>query len=244
MARNRSLVRNGTALARAVAPSAATALAFGVASLFGAPALAAQPGSALADAGELARSSFALLGQLPPFVFFGVMAIVCVLPIPVSAFYVAGAAIYGPQTTLACVSLALAFNIVLGQTLASRALRPLALRLLAARNIRMPELREGSDVLAFVVLVRIAPGVPFFAQNLVLGLADVDRMRSLVVSLPIQLVFASGFVLLGQSAFEGRLGVAAAAIGLIGSLSLAARLVHRRLANRLPVPAADAATSP
>ncbi|MFO0688470.1 MAG: hypothetical protein U0900_07170 [Myxococcota bacterium] len=196
------------------------------------PALAADTSSSLAEAGELARSAFARLGTLPPFVFFGVMALVCVLPVPVSAFYVGGAAIYGPQTTLAWVALALAVNIWLGQTLAARALRPLALRLLAARKIRPPELRDGGDALAFVVLVRIAPGVPFFAQNLVLGLANVDRLRSLAVSLPIQLLFASGFVLLGQSAFEGRLGVAALAVGLIGSVSLAARLVYRRLAAR------------
>lgn len=234
MARNRWLPRH--TFGACVAPALVLAGAFVVA----APTLAAEGSSSLAAAGELARSTFALLGSLPPFVFFGAMAIVCVLPVPVSAFYVAGAAIYGPQTTLAWVALALAVNIWLGQTLAAHALRPLALRLLAARKIEPPQLRDGGDALAFVVLVRIAPGVPFFAQNLVLGIADVDRLRSLAVSLPIQLLFASGFVLLGQSAFEGRLGVAAAAIGVIGSLSLAARLVHRRLARRLPAAPAPA----
>lgn len=242
-ARSPRLTRNRSPSCDALCARIAPALVVVSSLIFAGPALAAEASPSLEAAGALVRSNLALLGTPSPFVFFGVMAVVCVLPVPVSAFYVAGAAIYGSQTTLAWVGLALAINIWLAQTLAARTLRPFALRLLAARKIRPPELRDANDVLAFVVLVRIAPGVPFFAQNLVLGLADVDRLRSLVVSLPIQLVFASGFVLLGQSAFEGRLGVAAAAIGMIGSLSLAARLVHRRLAQRLPLePAPEFAT--
>lgn len=181
---------------------------------------------------DLAHRSFEVLGTLPPFAFFGAMAVLCVFPVPVSAFYVAGTAIYGPGTALAWISGALAVNIWLGQTLASQGLRPFATRVLEARGIRIPQSQAGRDELWLVVLVRIAPGVPFFAQNLVLGLANVDRARSLAVSLPIQMVFACGFVWLGRSAFEGRLGTAVAAIGLIASVSIAARFLHRRLSAR------------
>lgn len=176
--------------------------------------------------------AFAALGELPPAAFFGAMAVLCILPIPVSAFYVTGAAMYGPGTALAWISGALVINIWLGQTLASRGLRPLATRVLAARGIQIPIARNRREERWLVVLVRIAPGLPFFAQNLALGLAGVDTMRSMAISLPIQLAFACTFVWLGQSAFEGRLGTAIAAIGLIASASIAARLVHRRLAAR------------
>jgi len=209
-----------------------------VGALVTATAQAGEAAPALAQAGELARAAFERLGRLPPFAFFGAMALVCVLPVPVSAFYLGGAALYGTGATLAWICLALAANVWLAQTLAARGLRPLAERVLAARGLRVPVLREGDELL-FTLLVRIAPGVPFFAQNLVLGLAEVDRLRSIAIAVPIQLAFASGFILLGRSAFEGRLGLLVVAVGLIASVSIAARLAHRRLTARAPVELAE-----
>lgn len=227
-----------TGLTRVAALAALAAFVAFVAAFAAEPARAGEAGPALAQAGELARSAFERLGQLPPIAFFGAMAILCVLPVPVSAFYLGGAAIYGTGPTLAWICLALAANVWLAQTLAARGLRPLAERVLAARGLRVPALREG-DELPFTLLVRIAPGVPFFAQNLVLGLAEVDRLRSIAIALPIQLAFASGFILLGRSAFEGRLGTLVLAVGVIASVSLVARLAHRRLAARAPVGLAE-----
>lgn len=179
---------------------------------------------------ELARAGLDALGRLPPSFFFATMAVVCVLPIPVSAFYVAGAAIYGPLTTLAWVAVALAANIWLSQTLATRGLRPFATHLLESRGMKVPQPRVRRDEILLILAVRLTPGVPFFAQNLALGLANVDRARSLAISLPIQMAFACGFVMLGRSALEGSLGTAIGALGLIVSLSLVARFVHRKLA--------------
>lgn len=260
MARRRSHERRGStptrrttrsqglavAFATTPASSTATAIVIGLAAAgliaFGAlgaqPASAGEAGPALAQAGDLAREGLARLGQLPPFAFFGAMAVLCVLPVPVSAFYLGGAALYGTGATLAWLPFALAGNVWLAQTLAARGLRPLAARVLTARGLRVPMLREG-DALPFTVLIRIAPGVPFFAQNLLLGLAEVDRLRSIAVALPIQLAFASGFILLGRSAFEGRLGMLVLALGLIASVSLAARLAHRRLAAHAPAELAE-----
>jgi len=174
-------------------------------------------------------TAFAALKQTPPALYFGTMALVCLFPIPISAFYIASGPLYGTLTALAWIAVALAFNILISHAIASSWLRPLMARLLEARGFRVPEPREGSEELMLIVLVRITPGLPFFAQNLLLGLANVDRLRSLLISLPIQMVFAAGFVLLGRSAFDGSAGLAVTAIGLIGSASIAARFVHQRL---------------
>lgn len=174
-------------------------------------------------------SVFALLQEAPPIFYFGAMAIVCLLPIPISAFYVASGPLYGTTTALAWIAVALAINISISHGIASSWLRPAISRLLEARGVRIPEPRKGSDQLLLILLVRITPGLPFFLQNLLLGFANVDRLRNLIVSLPIQMVFAAGFVLLGRSAFDGSAGLGVTAIGLIGSASIAARFVHKRL---------------
>lgn len=187
-----------------------------------------------------------MLGTLPPFVFFSVMAVVCVLPVPASLFYVFGAAAYGPATALAWASLGIAGNVWLGQTLSARALRPLAMRLLARRNATIPSLRGGRDDALVIALVRITPGVPLFVQNCVLGLANADLPLSLAISTPIQLAYATGFALFGQAAFHGRLGGTLLGLALIASVSLVARLLHRRLsahASAAPIGAKPTDTS-
>jgi uncharacterized membrane protein YdjX (TVP38/TMEM64 family) len=181
---------------------------------------------------EWAAASFATLQQAPPILYFGAMAIACLFPIPISAFYVAAGPLYGTLPSLGWIAIALAINMSISHAVAASWLRPVILRLVEARGLRIPELREGSDELLLIVLVRITPGLPYFAQNLLLGLADVERVRALVVSLPIQMVFATGFVLLGKSAFDERAGLAVTAIGLIGAASIAARFVHKKLQSR------------
>lgn len=216
----------------------ATAVAFAAARTHAAETPAISDASLVDQASVFVHEALSLIGRLHPVAFFSAMAILCVLPVPVSAFYLGGAALYGTGPTLVGITVALAVNVWLAQTLAARGLRPVATRVLSARGLRVPTLQQGDELL-FTVLVRIAPGVPFFAQNLVLGLAEVDRLRSIAVALPVQLAFASGFILIGRSAFEGRLGTLVVAVGLIASVSIAARLAHRRLAQRLPAGTAE-----
>jgi len=172
------------------------------------------------------RATMTLLEAAPPWIFFSVMALACLLPIPISAFYMAAGPVYGVGASLAWISVALAINIWLAHLATSGLLRPFVVGVLERRGYALPVTSNPSSL---IVMVRLTPGLPWFAQNLMLGLARVDRVPHLVISLPIQMAFATGFVLLGESAFEGRLGAAAAALGVIVVASFAARHLHRRL---------------
>jgi uncharacterized membrane protein YdjX (TVP38/TMEM64 family) len=190
------------------------------------------------------RTGFEGLQQAPPLLFFGVMAIACIFPIPISAFYIASGPLYGVLPALLWIAPALALNMGLSHHAASGYLRPYVSRLLARRGHAIPQWREPGDQNLLIVLIRITPGLPFFAQNLLLGLSDVDRRRNLLLSVPIQTTIAAGFVMLGESAFEGRLGMALGAVGIIATASIAARFVHRRLSPGPAASGADAAGSP
>lgn len=192
------------------------------------PELAASMPSG-ASLAERVALLFARLEQSPPLVFFGAMAILCTGPVPVSLFYVSAGPLFGTAPALAWIAAALALNITLGHTAAGGLLRPAIEALLARRGLRIPRARNEGDERLLIVLVRITPGIPFFAQNLMLGVAGAGLLRTLVISLPIQMVFATGFVVLGRSAFEGDLGLAVLAIGLIVGGGIVARFVHRRL---------------
>ncbi|MCP4908720.1 MAG: TVP38/TMEM64 family protein [bacterium] len=179
------------------------------------------------------ETTFHLLEQSPPLIFFGVMALVCVFPIPISLFYMTAAPLFGTVPSLAWIAVAIVFNMVIAHLAARGLLRPGIERLLACRGFTLPRMNDSRDERLVIVLIRITPGIPFFAQNLLLGLADVHLLSSLAISLPIQMVFATGFVVLGRSAFDGDLGLAVLAIGLLGAASIGARFVHRHIRSHV-----------
>lgn len=181
------------------------------------------------DPAGFLRTAFSGLQAAPAPLFFGVMAIACLFPVPVSPFYLTAGSLYGSETALAGSAVALAASMALSHVAAGSLLRPRLVDWLARRDHAAPRLRDTSDELLVILLVRITPGLPLFAQNVALGAAGVGLGRLLLLSVPIQMVFATGFVLLGRSAFEGRSGLALLGVGLIGGAAIVARLVHRRL---------------
>jgi uncharacterized membrane protein YdjX (TVP38/TMEM64 family) len=97
------------------------------------------------------------------------------------------------------------------------------------RGLAVPKLKEHSDQLLFMTLVRVTPGIPYFLQSWAIVLAGVDRLPFILISTGIQLIYATGFVVLGQSAFEGELGLAASALTFLIAAGIAAGFVHQRL---------------
>lgn len=174
------------------------------------------------------------LEAAPPLVFFGSMSLLCLLPIPITLFYVSAGPIYGVVPALLWILPAVALNQFLGHRLANGILRPRIERLIESHGYTVPAVHGKTAQSLFTTVIRITPGFPYFLQNLILGIAGVERTRHLLISLPIQMFYATGFVVLGRSAFEGRVGVAAGALALLVGVSVVARLVHARLRSQAP----------
>jgi uncharacterized membrane protein YdjX (TVP38/TMEM64 family) len=204
--------------------SFAILIVIGVAALFGLGALLG-----IGDMGRLIGEYWAVLQTMPPLVYFATMAMICILPVPISPFYVAAGPLFGFSTALLWIAPAIAVNQLLAHHLTDGVLRPSLEALLSGRGYLVPKPRSKSEQNLLTGLIRVTPGVPYAIQNWILGLAGVERARYLAISWPIQMLHATAWVLLGQSAFEGRAGVASLAIGLIVAFALVARWVGARL---------------
>lgn len=196
---------------------------------------------------ESLAASWHWLEAAPPLVFFGSMSLLCLLPVPITLFYVSAGPIYGIVPALLWILPAVALNQFLGHRLANGILRPRIERLIESHGYTVPTVHGRTAQSLFTTVIRITPGFPYFLQNLILGIAGVEWTRHLLISLPIQMFYATGFVVLGRSAVEGRIGVAAGALALLVTASVVARLVHARLRSRAPslsVEEADPAREP
>lgn len=213
------------------APEMAQAVAAGVAE---APVPEAVP--ALADAGVAAASAlpawaeaaFESLRGVPPLLFFGAFVAATFVPFPVGLFYLAAGAIYGVGPALAWIAGSLALSNLVLHTAARTHLRPRLEPIVVRRGYRIPRFDSGLDEILFITLIRLTPGIPYFLQNLILAVAQLDLIRFLVLSVAIQMLYVTGFVVLGRSALDGQLGWALGGLAALVALSAVARVVVRR----------------
>jgi uncharacterized membrane protein YdjX (TVP38/TMEM64 family) len=175
------------------------------------------------------RSAWSELKTMPPLVYFTAMTLICILPVPISPFYLAAGPLFGFKTALLWIAPAVAVNQILAHALTDGVMRPSLEALLSQRGYLIPRPKTEREESLLTALIRVTPGVPYAVQNWILGLAGVDRTRYLAISWPIQMLYAIAWVMLGESAFEGRAGTAMVAIGLVIVLALVARWTGQRL---------------
>lgn len=188
----------------------------------------------LAEARQAWATAFAAFGAAGPAAFFGAMAVLPLFGFPISPFSLAAGPLFGASlgtpAVLACGIAAIAANLTLAYWLARRGLRPLLARLVTRLGYRLPA-ASAEDATGLIVLVRVTPGPPFFVQNYLLGLADVPFGRYLGWSVLVQGAFGTGVMLFGDALAQGRGRVALLALGLLGGVVMATRLVRRHLAR-------------
>jgi uncharacterized membrane protein YdjX (TVP38/TMEM64 family) len=135
--------------------------------------------------------------------FFGVMAVLPALGVPVSPFFVVAGATFGTRTGLIGALLAIGMNLVICHWIAASGLRPWIAKLLHRFGQQLPDFaEEGRGALRFALLVKMTPGVPAAAKNYLLGMAGVPFPLYFAVSFLITGSFGVALVLLGESLFE------------------------------------------
>lgn len=138
-----------------------------------------------------------------PVAFFGAMAVLPAIGIPVTPLFVLAGATFGVGPGLLGSGVALGLNLALCYAIARSALRPWLESLLGRFEYELPDFenREGG-ALRFTLLVKFAPGPPAVAKNYLLGLTGVPFPLYFIASMLITGAYAVLCVVVGGSLFE------------------------------------------
>jgi uncharacterized membrane protein YdjX (TVP38/TMEM64 family) len=183
----------------------------------------------------LARRGIDEIRGAGPWAFYAAMATLPAAGVPMLAFSLTAVSAFGPQMgvggVVAAGLAAVAINLALTYWLARRALRPLLARILERLGYRMPVV-GGSDMTDLIVLLRVTPGLPFFAQNYLLGLANAPVGPYLAISCAITFAQTAAFMLFGDALLHGRGRAGVLALSLLLALSAATHLLRRHYGRK------------
>jgi uncharacterized membrane protein YdjX (TVP38/TMEM64 family) len=157
-----------------------------------------------------------------PILFFTIMAVVPIVPVPMSLFYLACGAFPTP-VALAGILIALPINFALTYWLSVTLLRPLAEKLLARANLKIPQLSSRRNGILFSIFIRIC-GTPYALQNYIIPLARVNFRDYMLFGLPFQYIPAIAMMFLGDSLLHGKAMRGVMAIGILIAVAVAAKL--------------------
>ena len=156
------------------------------------------------------------------------------LPIPTSALLFTAGVVWRDRPVMACLLsiVAISLNLTWTYWLAAGPARRLVERLLAASEIKIPELPRG-DHLKLILVMRLTPGFPFFVQNYLLGFLRAPFHLYLPISILCQGIIGTGVVLGGVGLADGKLmpaltGISLIAVGVILTHSVRGWLAKRK----------------
>lgn len=167
--------------------------------------------------------------QAGPLPYFAAMVVLPALGLPMTPLLIVAGATFGAVVGLIGSLAALALHLSLCFWIARSGLRPRIARLLARFDIGLPAFDGRRDrALRFILLVRLAPGVPAFAKNYLLGASGVPFGMFMAASMALGSVYAAGFVVLGESVLtRDARGAAIAGVALLAT-ALAFAWLRRR----------------
>lgn len=187
------------------------------------------------DLKGLLQQALATVQQAGPLVFFAAMALLPAVGAPLSPFSLTAGSIFGAQMgmplVIGCALAAVTVNIVLTYFLASYAFRPLLEKIVTRLGYKLPEVEAG-DAADLIVLLRVTPGVPFPAQNYLLGLARVPFVKYALISCAIQWAFNAAFILFGDALLHGKGKLAIVGFSALLALTAGTHLVRKHYERR------------
>ncbi len=168
-----------------------------------------------------------------PVPFFAAMALLPLVGIPITPFYLAAGAVFEPLVSLTGVALALGVNHLLAYALGRKTLRPVLEFLMRRRRLTLP--KPGSrDALYTALIIKLTPGPPFFLRSYLMAMAGIPLWIYFLVTWPLSMVYAVPATLLGESVVEGRGVTAAVALGVLLAVAYLTFFLRARMLKKSP----------
>ena len=158
------------------------------------------------------------------------MAFLPIFPIPLSPFYLIIGTIYGVGFSLIATAVVIFINLSLAHYLATGFLRPVIDNIISKYSFTIPKVYP-TEYIKLSIALRIAPGIPYFLKNYLNSLAGVPLKSYLLISWPLEMLWALAFILLGESIFEGNFGLTIYSICLVITLILIIKLIREHYAK-------------
>ncbi len=159
------------------------------------------------DGRALITQGLDMLREAGPWTFFIMMVLLPAIGVPMSVFTLTAAPAFADNLGLLTVVLlgvsAIVANLALTYWLSAKALRPLFVWLLQRLGFRMPT-AASRDTTDLIILARVTPGLPFFAQSYLLGLAGVPFGKYMIVSCLISVPMNIAFIIFGDALLQGK----------------------------------------
>ena len=155
------------------------------------------------------------------------------LPIPTSALLFTAGVVWRDRPVMACLLclLAMTLNLTWTYWLAAGPARRLVEKMLAASEIKIPDLPRG-DHLKLILVMKLTPGFPFFVQNYLLGFLRAPFHLYLPISILCNGIIGTGVVLSGVGLADGKLMPALTGISLIAVGAIFTQMIRGWLAKR------------
>ena len=177
----------------------------------------------------------AALSAAGPLPFFIAMALLPAVGVPMTVFSLTAGTAFAPQMGMGAVIAAglaaVTINLILTYWLARRALRPWLTRLITRLGHKVPQV-EAADMTDLIVLIRVTPGVPFFAQNYLLGLADAPVGKYLWISCATSWTYTAAIIVFGEALRHGRAKLILEAVLVLVALTAATHLLRRHYGRK------------
>lgn len=181
------------------------------------------------------------LKTISPLAFFSLMAVVPIVPVPMSIFYLS-CGIFPPLVGLIGILVAIPLNFAITYWLSKTFMRPLAERLLARANLKIPQPTTRRNGILFSIFIRIC-GTPYTLQNYIIPLAGVSFRDYMVFGLPFQYIPAIAMMFLGNSLLKGEGRKAVIAIAVLIAVAIATKFAKDYFQRKRSVQADTAAQS-
>lgn len=187
------------------------------------------------DLGEQMKRCLEFIRAEGAGVFFLAMAVLPFFGFPISAFIFSAGPLFAPTlgtgVVIACGMAALAINVAFSYWFAAYALRPWMERFIVWLGYKVPKMPEGKS-LEFTLILRLLPGVPFFLQSYLLGLARVRFGVYLLISTLVPSGYLIAAVVAGDALAQGDKSKLAIAGLLFAVVGVGLHLLRKRLAAK------------